>query len=58
MQLCDLRPFIGPRTINGKVPHEPRSGLMVRYLGDSEKRKGITRLNFAIPVRSDVFVHC
>ena len=24
----------------------------------SEKRKGVTRLDFAIPVRSDVFAHC
>ena len=58
MQFCDLRPFIGPRTIDGNVPHEPRRGLTVRYLGDSEKRKGVTRLDFAIPVRSDVFAHC
>jgi hypothetical protein len=58
MKFCDLRAFIGSRTINGEVLHEPRSGLTVRYLGDSEKRKGVTRFNFAIPVGSDVFAHC
>ena len=30
MKFCDLKPFIGPRTINDKVMHEPRSGLIVR----------------------------
>jgi hypothetical protein len=57
MKFCDLRPFIAPRTINDKVLHEPRSGWMVRYLGDAEMRKRVTRLHFAIPVKSDVFAH-
>src|SRR3954467_13346955 len=57
MKFCGLRPLIGPGSINDKIPHEPRSGLTVRYLGDPEKRKVVTRLHFAIPVQSEVFAH-
>ena len=57
MKFCGLRPLIGTGTINDKMLHEPRSGLTVRYLGDPEKCKGVTRLHFAIPVRTGVFAH-
>ena len=50
MKFCGPRPLIGPGTINDKMLHEPRSGLTVRYLGDSEKCKGVTRPHFTSPV--------
>jgi hypothetical protein len=57
MKLCNLWSFIGQRTINGKVLHQPRSSLTVRYLGDAEQRKGVTRLHFAVSIGSDRFAH-
>ena len=57
MQFRDLRAFIGPREISDKLLHEPRSSLTVCYLGDSEQRKGVTRLHFAVSIGSDRFAH-